>query len=290
MTGSYVGVDVGGSSVRLLAQRGDGARTPVAAVPVPGSYREFLDLVQRLAGANADGPVAAMGCALPGTVEGDRAGFVPALPWIEGQPVGADLAEALGCPVRLGVDGHLTLLAEAREGAARDHRSAVLVAVGTGIGGAVMTGGRIWRGAHGSAGSWGWLPAAGTRDDHRHGPYERAAAGRALDDLAAPMSAPDLVSAARSGDPAAGAAMRTYADRLSRGLAALASIFDPDVVIVGGGLSSAMDVLEPTLRRGMAEYASPDGRRVPLRPAALGPAAGVIGALRAALDEGEVWL
>jgi predicted NBD/HSP70 family sugar kinase len=289
-----VGVDVGGSSVRVLAEV-DGVRRDVVAADVPGSYDDFLALVARLRDCALRGATThAVGCGLPGTSDGGRAGFVPALPWIEGRPVADDLARVFGAPVVLGLDGHLTLLAEAMEGAAAGCRSAVLVAVGTGIGGAVLLGGRIWRGHHGSAGSCGWLPAAGARDDAHHGPFEQVASGSALAARARALdpslTARALVEAARRGEPAAAAEVDAYGQQLGRGIAALASVLDPEVVLVGGGLSAAMDVLAPAIRRATTSVASPDGRSVPVRATALGPDAGVVGALRAAAAGEDVWL
>jgi predicted NBD/HSP70 family sugar kinase len=289
-----LGVDVGGSSVRVVAQDEDGTRSAVRTEPVPRAYDDFLALVADLTRDVVPGPLAAVGCGLPGTAHGQTAAFVPALPWIEGRPVGADLAAALGAPVSLALDGHLTLLAEAREGAARGRRSAVLVAVGTGIGGALMVDGRIWRGRDGSAGSWGWLPAAGAVADVDHGGFEQVASGSALTALAAaaepPTTAQALVGAARAGDEAACGVVREYAQRLGRGIAALASLLDPEIVLVGGGLSAAMDVLQPHVDDAVRQHASPDGRSVPVRATALGPHAGVVGALHVALDEEQVWL
>ncbi|MDF5756232.1 ROK family protein [Spongiactinospora sp. TRM90649] len=275
-TGARVGVDIGGTSVRVLRESG-GVRGEVRAVPVPGSYDELLGLLTELAGP---GP-AVIGVGLPGTSDGGRPMFVPALPWLQGRPFAEDLRSRTGAPVRLGLDGHLTLLAEAAEGAAEGARSAVLVAVGTGIGGALMIDGRVWRGAHGSAGSWGWLPSGDEGVERGHGPYELAASGTALG-----PRGPELVSAARDGDQAALTELRPYAARLGRGIAALASVLDPEVILVGGGLSGAMDVLAPLLD--IDRFASPDGRRVPVRAAALGPYAGVVGALLAA-GMGDEW-
>ncbi|MER7504129.1 ROK family protein [Nonomuraea pusilla] len=276
----HVGVDVGGTSVRVLREQ-DGTRGPVARRDVPGSYEELVELVADLAGPGAD----AVGVGLPGTSADGVPRFVPALPWTQGRPLARDLAEAVGAPVRLGLDGHLTLLAESVEGAAKGRRSAVLVAVGTGIGGALLVDGRVWRGAHGSAGSWGWLPATGASgaaaEAAAHGPYERAASGSAL-----AGRGPALVAAARAGraDPE----LEAYAARLAEGIAALASALDPEIVLVGGGMADAMDVLGPLIARHIAVSASPDGRRVPVVPAGLGSEAGVVGALLAARI-GEDW-
>lgn len=156
----------------------------------------------------------------------------------------------------------------------------MLVAVGTGIGGAVMIGGRIWRGHRGSAGAWGWLPAEGGSDDSRHGQLEQVASGSALSAQAAALdpacAAPELVDRARAGDEAALAELECFARRLGRGLAAIASVVDPEVVLLAGGLSSAMDVLAPALEHAIHSYGSPDGRQVPVRAAELGPEAGVV--------------
>jgi predicted NBD/HSP70 family sugar kinase len=216
---------------------------------------------------------------------------VPNLPYLDGRPLAADLAGRAGAArVELGNDAQLALLGEAREGAARGCRSAVLVTVGTGIGGAVMAGGRIVRGARGSAGAFGWLPAAGAAATADRGAFELAASGRALDRLAGGgRGARDLVDAARAGEPAARAAVEAYGRVLGTGVAALASILDPEVVLVGGGLSEAMDVLAGPVAAAVAASASPNGRQVPVRAAALGPAAGAVGAVHAARHRQGVW-
>jgi predicted NBD/HSP70 family sugar kinase len=290
----FLGIDVGGSWVRLLGEDADGRRGQVVTRPTPDSYDSFLALLQALAAEVVDGPLAAACCGLPGTSHGERALFVPALSWMEGRRIGADLAQAVGAPVTLGLDGHLTLLGEVAEGAAAGCRSALLVALGTGIGGAVMIGGRIWRGHHGSAGSWGWLPAAGGVDDPDHGPFEQVASGQALTSRARRLrsgwSGEALVEAARTGDAKAIDEVQGYAEVLGRGLAALASIFDPELLLVGGGLSDAMDLLGPIVDKRLRAAGSPDGRRVPIRAAALGAKAGVVGALRAARRGESVWL
>ncbi|MFF3671188.1 ROK family protein [Microtetraspora malaysiensis] len=259
----HVGIDVGGTSVRALAETGR-ERGRVVRHAVPGDYEDLLALLARL-GRDAD----AVMIGLPGTSTAGVPRFVPALPWLAGRPLADDLSELLDAPVRLGLDGHLTLLAEATEGAAKGRRSAVLVAVGTGIGGALLVEGRVWRGAHGSAGSWGWLPMPD------HPDFESAASGSALGGRG-----PGLVAHARAGESAAVEELRGYAVRLSRGLAALASVIDPEIVLIGGGMADAMDVLGPLLDT--ARFASPDGGLVPVAATGLGSDAGVVGALLAA--------
>jgi predicted NBD/HSP70 family sugar kinase len=287
--GCYVGIDVGGTSVRVGAEECSGHRSEIASAFTPRSYGQLLLVIRRLAEQVATGPVLAASCGIPGTTDGVQARFVPALPFVEGAPMGTDLAAALGGPTTLSNDAQLALLGEVQEGAARHCQSAVLVSVGTGIGGAIMVEGRIWPGYHGSAGSWGWLPAS-CDPDEVHGPYEKVASGKALSAIAAALApgsdGPDLIEAARRGEPGPQSAVRSYAEHLGRGIAAIASVIDPEVVLVGGGLSEAMDVLGPLVEDCCRKFASPDGRKVPVRATALGRHAGVIGALWAAARSG----
>lgn len=291
----FVGVDVGGSGVRLVTEASPAARSDVVSAPTPASYQELVDLVGKLvaqAGQGTRPTLTVVG--LPGTTSHDRPTWVPALPYLDRRPLAQDLRQMLSGPVRLGNDAQLALYGEATEGAARGGRNVVLVTVGTGIGGAVLVEGRILRGAHGSAGSFGWLPAAGAHPTADHGAFELVASGGALDQEARTVlglpGAPALVAAARRGDRAALEVAERYGERLGRGVAALASVFDPELVLVSGGLSAALDLLGPIIGRAVRANASPHGRSVTVKAGTLGPRAGVIGALRAAQRGGEAWL
>ena len=292
--GAHLGIDVGGSSVRIMFEGAEGQRSEVVSAPSPDSYRGFLVLVEQMARELVQAPVAAVGCGLPGSSDSDQVLFVPALPWMVGHPLRRDLESLLGARVILGLDGHFTLLAEATEGAAKGYASCALVAVGTGIGGAIMLAHKIWRGARGSAGSVGWLSAVGGRDDADHGLFEQVASGTALSQAARAYrpgwAGENLVAAARAGDAGAVAVADQFGRHFGRGIAALASVLDPELVIVAGGLCDAMDVLSPSIDRAMLECASPNGRQVPVRAAALGPHAGVVGALLATTFDKEIWL
>lgn len=284
--GWYVGIDIGGTWVRLLTRHPDGRQVEASPFPVPDTYKDLLTSVIAMLPAPVGRAVQGVGCGIPGTTDGERALFVPALPWLEGKRLGPDLAAALQAPVYLGNDGQYTLLAEITEGAAAGASSAVLVAVGTGIGGAIMTEGRTWRGHHGSAGSWGWLPSPWATTSGGHGPFEKASSGTALSELAASVvpwwTGAELFAAARRREARAVAAVDSYAERLASGVAAIVSIIDPEVVVIGGGVSAAMDVLGPVLARDIAALASPDGQKARLCAAALGPRAGVVGSVLAA--------
>lgn len=283
-----LGVDLGGTRLRLLVERPDGDREPLVTTAAPGSYAELIETIALQARA-APVAVDAVGLGIPGTCHGSRAGFVPALPWLDGRDVGADLSARLAAEVTVANDAQLSLLAEARTGAARDADSAIMVTVGTGIGGAMMLGGRLWRGAHGSAGSWGWLDAAEAEPDAVHGPFEQVASGSALDALAGDIGGEDVVERARRGERGAQQIVETYARRLGRGLAGLCSALDPEVVVMAGGVVDALDVIGPVMNDERRRWSSPDGRGIRVVPAELGASAGVAGALEAARRGQEVW-
>src|SRR5690242_12205623 len=233
----------------------------------------------------AGGSAATLAVGLPGQVTAGRCVWIPNLRFLDGSPLAALLEERLSVPCRLSNDAQATLVAEGREGAALGHPDALLLAVGTGIGGAVQIGGRVIRGAHGCAGSFGWLPLSGGARDVDHGEWETAASGRSLEARGEPWgSVQNMLAAAREGDPRARETVTAEARLLGRGAAALASIFDPGVVVFAGGLVQAFDLLATPMREAMADYASPAGRAIPVVPAALGSTAGVIGALHLALD------
>jgi predicted NBD/HSP70 family sugar kinase len=263
-----------------------GARSAFAEAPVPRTTTGIVEaLAQAVDGLCPDGRPASVAVGLPGQVTHGRCVWIPNLRFLDGSPLAALLEDRLAAPCLLSNDAQATLVAEGREGAARGSADALLVAVGTGIGGALQLGGRVVPGAHGCAGSFGWLPLAGGPRDDDHGEWETAASGRSLEALGDPWgSVHDMLAAARAGDGAASATVVSQGRLLGRGIAALASMFDPGVVVFAGGLVQAFDLLEEPMRTAMAEYGSPAGRTVPIVPAALGSAAGVIGAVHLALD------
>jgi glucokinase len=229
------------------------------------------------------GDVSGLGITVPGLVMGTTCRWVPNLPYLDG----VDLRELNARVVGVGNDAHLALLAEATEGAARRRQDALLLAIGTGIGSAVLAGGRIQPGASGAACSFGW--ACADREDageDRRGWLERQAAGPALDALGARMRPPvdgaGLVAAARRGDMAASEVVRSVAVALGTTLAGAVALLDPGVVIVSGGVADAFDVLASPLREAMTHHVPPHLRHTEIRRGELGPQASLVGALIAA--------
>jgi glucokinase/fructokinase len=274
----WVGLDVGGTHVRVATRQGDAATGAPAEHALPAGYDAFLDAATGWVGANAAG----VGVGLPGRVAGRRAVWVPNVPWLDGHALADDLAARVGAPVTLANDAQCALLAELRGGAARDGADTALVAIGTGIGGAVARDGRIVAGAHGTAGAFGWLPAAPANahdlaPDGARGPWERLASGSALQRRAAAAGV-DPTRLRAPADPAARAFLEAWLNDVARGLAGVASTLDPQRVLLSGGVAELLAHHLPELRRRVREAASPVAADVEVRVAAHGPAAGALGA------------
>ncbi len=244
-----------------------------------------------------------IGLAAAGFVDsaGERVRFSPHLPWAD-DDVRRRLTQRWGAPVVLDNDANCAAHAESRLGAARAASSALVVTLGTGIGGAIVLDGRLVRGANGMAGEFGHMrvvPDGRSCECGRVGCWEQYASGNELVRLArAAMSSestvltdlcegrPDLLtgpmvtSAAADGDLVARAAFASVGDWLGVGVAGLVAAFDPEVVVVGGGVSAAGDVLLAPARRALGRaLVGAEHRVVPeIRAALLGPEAGLVGA------------
>jgi glucokinase len=202
-------LDLGGTNLRAALATETGDLRMLLRRAAPSDLAEFREMTATLI---AERRVTSVGLALPGLVEGTTARWMPNLPWLDG----IDLAALWpGTTVAAANDAHFALLAEAATGAAASVRNAILLAIGTGIGSAILCDGRVVRGAGGGAVSFGWAcadPAAPGED--RAGWLEAHAAGPALDRAAVELGLTDgaaLVKAARSGDERAGMAVAQVA-------------------------------------------------------------------------------
>jgi glucokinase len=302
-----LGLDVGGTKVlgvvlddsgRVLAEH----RQPTVR-DAKGLLAGMVAVARTL--LDAAGGVTAVGVGLPGLV--DRNGtlrFAPNLPGVVELPVAPRLAAALGLPVRADNDATCAAWAEHQLGAAVGTDTALLVTLGTGIGGGLVVDGLLVRGANGFAGEVGHMVV----DDDgipcpcgRSGCWERYASGSALDRQARELVAagggrrlvelaggdPERVTgvhvtaAAAEGDADAGALLDRFADWFALGLANLIHAFDPSRCVVGGGLVAAGDVVLGPIRTSLSEahLVAPEHRPpVEVVPALLGPHAGAIGA------------
>jgi glucokinase len=262
-----LGVDVGGSSVKAVLL--DGPRFDQVAdqlVPVSDVIGFETDLTAELVREHRPDGV---GVGLAGLVDPDgRFVWGPHLP--DG-PIDLPgvLSDRLGMPVTVDNDANCALVAEVERGSLRGYRDAALVAVGSGIGAGLLSGGAVVRGAHGFAGEVGHLrvdPDGRPCVCGRTGCWETVVSGTRLDEEAARLLGPgsggaDLVAAARSGDGAASAVLEEMGAALGRGVALLVMMLDIEAVAIGGGMSEAGDDLLRPAQAAIASELSGAGHR-----------------------------
>ena len=294
-TDLVLALDLGGTHLRagLLAPGVDPAEVAdLAAVPAPRDLEAFRAAVDDLLGrAREHGEVGRIGLTVPGTADGERSLWVPKLHYLDGLVPG----DLVGVPVTVANDAQLALLAEVTAGAAAGRRDVVLFAVGTGIGSAVMVGGRIVTGSHGAACSAGWFTQEPDEPgDPSDGWLERHAAGPSFDDAARRLGRPDvpdgaaLMAAAAGGDPDAQAAVATPARTLAAAIAATVALLDPDCILLAGGVAAAYPVLEPHVRDVLRRHTPAHLHGVAVEVGRFAPRAGLVGAAVAG-RRGHLW-
>ncbi len=206
-------------------------------------------------------------------------------------PLLAELREKLALPVVIDSDRAGYVLGEVWLGAARGLRDVIFLAVGTGIGAGILSDGRLVRGAGDIAGAVGWfaLNPAYREIYTQVGCWEAESAGPGLARRLNLASAEEVVMAARSGDAAAQSAVDETVRYLGMGIANLVSVFNPEMIVLGGGLMQAADLFLGPIRRAMREWAQPvAAQQVRIELTQLGEDAGLLGAARLALEGAEV--
>lgn len=277
---ALLAIDLGGTRCRIGAGDDPATVRLVEDRLAPTSRAEFLAIVRNHL---EDQHARALGVGIPGLAQASLCRWVPNLPFLDG----LDLAKEFpGLSIGLGNDAQLSLLAEIRNGVAQGVKDALLLAIGTGIGSAVLANGHIVAGNQGGACSFGWATAAlADPGDNANGWLERQASGRALD-LAARNAGfrdgPTLVEAVRSGDAAASRALAHPTEALATTLASAICLLDPALVIIGGGLAEAIDVIEPLLLSSLARHLPPHLRGIRIAAARHRSGAGLTGAAFAA--------
>jgi len=290
------GIDLGGTKIEAAVLDGGGRILLRRRVATPkDSYRATLDAIAGLLGAvesEAGVRAAAVGIGTPGSLS-PLTGLMRNAnsTCLNGHPLDRDLAEALGRPVRVANDANCFALAEAVAGAAQGAGTVFGVILGTGVGGGVVVGGRPLLGRNLIAGEWGHNPLPAPLPEELPGPpcycgrpgcVESwcSGPGLAADHLTRTgrrLAAPEIAAAALAGDRAAAETLARHRDRLARALAAVVNILDPDVIVLGGGLSNLAG-LARDLPAAMLPHVFSDGFETPIRRHALGDSAGVIGA------------
>jgi glucokinase len=255
--------------------------------------------------------VVTAGLGIPCTIDRERGVAITAVNLqLADVPVRDLMTERLGVPVVIDNDANVAILAEHRFGAARNARNAVMLTIGTGIGGGLIVDGQVYRGSTGAGAELGHMvidadgpPCQGNCPNR--GCVEALASGTAIarEGMAAAQAAPDsalgralagggqldgkeVTDAALDGDPSARGVLELVGRRLGVAFSSFANIFDPDVIVIGGGASRAGELLADPARRELASRALPPMSGTPVAVAELGPEAGMIGAAAMALQEG----
>ncbi|MGH2690886.1 MAG: ROK family protein [Actinomycetota bacterium] len=303
-----VGIDLGGTKIAGLRMDESGEVLARDEAPTPADADAILDELVRLVKELAGGDAGAVGVGAAGMVEFDAGTlrFSPNLP-LRDIPLRQLIEERCGLPCLVDNDANAAGWGEYRFGAAADHRNVLLVTVGTGIGGALVIDGQLYRGAHGFAAEIGHIivepdgPECGCGN---RGCWEQVASGQALERLgrAEADRAPDgaiaraargrevrgeqVSEAARAGDAAARGVFEEVGRRLGEGIAGLVNVLDPELVVVGGGMGEEGDLLLEPARRAFSQTVEAVDRRpeVPILMAVLGNEAGAVGAAAMALE------
>jgi glucokinase len=281
-------IDLGGTNMRAGCARGDVLEPePVGQWDAPRDLDAFRTRVEELVARHE---AKRLGVGIPGLARGTVCSWVPNLPFLDGVDLAPLFPEVR---VALGNDAQLSLLAEAAGGAAREVKDAILLAIGTGIGSAVLADGRILRGEGGAAASFGWACAdPSDTGDEAHGWLERQASGTALDRIAAEMgveNGPVLVVRARAGEKDALAALGPPMAALGAALSGAVALTGAPLVIIAGGVADSLDVLGPLLRPALTRQLPPHLRGVRLAAGHFGSRAALVGAGLAARGH-PIWL
>lgn len=290
-----LGIDLGGTKTEIVALGPDGVPVLRRRMPTPGDYTAIVETIAGLV-EEAERDLAArgtLGIGIPGSLN-PMTGLVRNAnsTVLNGRPLLRDIEARLGRAARLTNDANCLGLSEAADGAGAGFRTVFAVILGTGIGGAIVVDGRVLEGPNRVAGEWGhtplpWMTAGEYAARPRcfcgqDGCVETFVSGPAL---AADCDGPGardstgLPARALAGEARAAEALERHADRLARGFAMVVNILDPDVIVLGGGLSNMAHLYErlPAL---MPRHVAGDIARTPIRRAVHGDSSGVFGAAR----------
>ncbi|MGB0722386.1 MAG: ROK family protein [Gammaproteobacteria bacterium] len=290
-----IGIDLGGTKIEIAALDDQGRETLRRRVATPrGDYdatlRAIVELI-RTAEVSACAP-ASVGVAIPGAISPATGAIKNAnSTWLIGRKLDEDLSRALHRPVRLANDADCFALSEAGDGAAAGARTVFGVILGTGCGGGIVVEGRLLAGPNAIAGEWGHNPLPWPGPEEQPGPacycgkqgcIETWLSGPGLQadherSAGSARTGRDIVADAERGDPSCRATLERYMDRLARGLASVINVIDPEVIVLGGGLSN-IDALYTGVPDRWGRYVFSDRVDTRLVRALHGDSSGVRGA------------
>ena len=285
------GIDFGGTKIEAAALDASGQFVARVRKPNPGNYNDALEAVAELvkdAECMAGATCARLGLGIPGSIS-PRSGLIRNAnsTYLNGQRFGEDLSQRLARPMRLANDANCLALSEAADGAGAGQKTVFAVIIGTGCGGGVVVDGRILDGHNGFGGEWGHMPLPWPKPEEYPGPecwcgrkgcMEKWVSGPAFSRDAGFPTGQATMDAIQSGDATATAALDRYVDRLARGLAVVCDIIDPDVIVLGGGMSN-VDALYDRLPAAIAPHVFSDVFETPVKKAVHGDSSGVRGAV-----------
>jgi fructokinase len=289
-----IGIDLGGTKIEAIAI--DGATELLRRrVPTPrGDYAATVTAVRDLVAAieRELDTTCTVGIGIPGAIS-SASGLVKNAnsTWLIGQPLDRDLERALARPLRISNDANCFALSEATDGAAQGAHTVFGVILGTGTGGGVVVNGRVLEGRNRIAGEWGHNPLPWPQNGEHPGPpcycgrngcIETFLSGPGLTNTYAAITgrraaATEIAAMAESGDTGAAQALSVYESRLARALASIINVLDPDVVVLGGGVSNITRLytrVPPLLK----PFVFSDSADTPIVPARHGDSSGVRGA------------
>jgi fructokinase len=290
-----IGIDLGGTKIEGIALDNTGRVLASQRNATPrGEYRTILraiaDVVSQL--EQATGQRGSVGVGTPGALS-PASGLLRNSNSTElnGQPVRTDLETLLGREIRIANDANCFALSEAVDGAAAGAACVFGVILGTGVGGGVVLHGRVWNGRNAIGGEWGHNPLPWPAEDERPGPacycgrqgcIETFLSGPGLErDYAVlagkQLQGPQIVALCEGRDPVAEAVLRRYEQRLARALAHIINVLDPDIIVLGGGLSK-LQRLYRNVPAVWGQYIFSDVVSTQLLPPKYGDASGVRGA------------
>jgi len=298
-----IGIDLGGTKIEGIAIDDYGVERVRRRIPAPrGDYHKTLDAIAGLVDAieRECGARGTIGVGMPGTIS-PATGLVKNANsvWLNGQRLSDDLPRRLDRPVRFANDANCFALSEATDGAAAGAAVVFGVIIGTGTGGGLVVHGRVVTGANAIAGEWGHNPLPAPAADERPGPacycgrrgcietflsgpglsrdYARLRSSDVGEGGSAEVTAEDVAARAAAGDRAADDALTRYEERLARALGTIINVVDPDVIVLGGGLSN-IERLYTSVPARWAAYVFSDRVDTRLIRAKHGDASGVRGA------------
>lgn len=295
--GLRIGIDLGGTKIEGIVMTPTAALLVTRRIDTPqGGYADIVAAVADMITAlEADaGETCRIGVGMPGAVSPSTDLIKNSnTTCLNGRPFHRDLMTRIGRPILFENDANCFALSEAWDGAAAGCDSVFGVIIGTGTGGGLVVGRRVLRGANAIGGEWGHNPLAWPTPAERDNPacycgrrgcletyLSGAGLSRSYHEMTGErLSAAAVAALANAGDAAANAVLATYEDRLARGLAMVINIMDPEVIVLGGGLSN-IDRLYETVPPRLARYVFSDHIATRLCRARFGASSGVRGAAR----------